>query len=95
VHTAPSSREIERRDFRAGPGPKDETNIQLKAAEHYNSRQDKRRKLDSKLDTLQQKNMNNWVKAILISTSVKPGCSILDLACGKVIRRICTNMFSC
>jgi hypothetical protein len=64
---------------------KDDTNIQLKAAEHYNSRQDKKRKLDSNLETLQQKNMNNWVKAILIATSVKPGCSILDLACGKVI----------
>ena len=73
-----------RREDRGTAGRSEDMNIQLKAAEHYNARQDKRRKLDSNLETLQQKNMNNWVKAILISTSVKPGCSILDLACGKV-----------
>eukprot|EP00960_Hanusia_phi_P037300 752854-Hanusia_phi.AAC.1 len=58
-------------------------NVQLSAAAHYNNREDTHRRLDSDSDTLQQKNFNNWVKAMLISSAVRPMYSILDLACGK------------
>ena len=47
------------RDTSFKPGQKG--NIQLDAASHYNARNDKRRRLDSDLATLQQKNLNNWV----------------------------------
>jgi mRNA (guanine-N7-)-methyltransferase len=57
--------------------------LQTQAAEHYNKRGDSHRTLNSKSDTLQQKNLNNWVKATLIASAVRPRYSILDLACGK------------
>eukprot|EP00961_Rhodomonas_salina_P163685 2204656-Rhodomonas_salina.2 len=59
------------------------SDIQTAAASHYNARDDSHRRLDSKLDTLQQKNLNNWVKATLINSAVREKYSILDLACGK------------
>ena len=47
-------------------------NIQSSAAAHYNKRGDSHRTLNSRIDTLQQKNLNNWVKATLISSAVRP-----------------------
>ena len=58
-------------------------NIQASAAAHYNNRGDSHRTLNTRSDTLQQKNLNNWVKATLIASAVRPMYSILDLACGK------------
>jgi hypothetical protein len=43
--------------------------IQKGAADHYNARGQSKRRLDSKIDTLQQKNFNNWIKATLIARS--------------------------
>jgi SAM-dependent methyltransferase len=70
--------------FNGGGGSGDRAqNIQTNAAAHYNARGDTHRTLNSKIDTLQQKNLNNWVKAMLITSAVRPKYSILDLACGK------------
>ena len=58
-------------------------NMQLSAAAHYNNRIDTHRRIDSKIDTLQQKNLNNWIKSLLINSAVVKNYSVLDFACGK------------
>ena len=46
----------------SGAGDGQHQNIQASAASHYNKRGDSHRTLNSRIDTLQQKNLNNWVK---------------------------------
>ncbi|KAK4530776.1 hypothetical protein CCYA_CCYA05G1633 [Cyanidiococcus yangmingshanensis] len=56
---------------------------QALVAEHYNKRKDegKEGRLASRIIRL--RNLNNWVKAVLIGLHSKPGYAVLDLACGK------------
>ena len=46
----------------SGAGDGQYQNIQASAASHFNKRGDSHRTLNSRIDTLQQKNLNNWAK---------------------------------
>ena len=52
-------------------------------AQHYNSLADRHRTLSSGSDILHLRNLNNWIKSVLIGQHMKPGHGVLDLACGK------------
>ena len=52
-------------------------------AQHYNSLHDRHRTLSSGSDILHLRNLNNWVKSVLIGRHLKKGFVVLDLACGK------------
>ena len=50
---------------------------------HYNSLADRHRTLSSGSDILHLRNLNNWIKSVLIGQHMKRGHGVLDLACGK------------
>jgi|TARA_B110001469_G_C9605967_1_gene301278 mRNA (guanine-N7-)-methyltransferase len=50
---------------------------------HYNSLADRHRTLSSGSDILHLRNLNNWIKSVLIGKHMKRGHGVLDLACGK------------
>ena len=57
-------------------------------AAHYNSISDRHRTLSDGSDILHLRNLNNWIKSVLISKHLpkgrgKMGHAVLDLACGK------------
>ena len=52
-------------------------------AMHYNSLADRHRTLSSGSDILHLRNLNNWIKSVLIGQHMKRGHGVLDLACGK------------
>ncbi|KAK4535645.1 hypothetical protein CDCA_CDCA05G1670 [Cyanidium caldarium] len=56
---------------------------QAQVAEHYNTRRDEGRQGRRQSRILQLRNLNNWVKSVLISLHLRPGYAVLDLACGK------------
>ena len=63
----------------------EETDMQDEVVKnHYNERENFWDR-DKEREALEQKNMSNFIKSVLIASAVKPGCSILDLACGKVL----------
>ena len=52
-------------------------------AAHYNALGDRHRTLSSGSNILQTRNLNNWIKSVLIGQYLAPSHSVLDLACGK------------
>ena len=50
---------------------------------HYNSLADRHRTLSSGSDILHLRNLNNWIKSVLIKEHMQRGHGVLDLACGK------------
>ena len=52
-------------------------------AQHYNSLQDRHRTLSSGSEILHLRNLNNWIKSVLIGKHMAKGHGVLDLACGK------------
>lgn len=58
-------------------------------ASHYNSLPDRHRTLEGGSEILRVRNMNNWIKSVLIAKhlprgrNAKEGHAVLDLACGK------------
>jgi len=53
-------------------------------AQHYDQRAKEDHKAARKSSkTLSLRNLNNWVKSVLIALHTRPGYSVLDLACGK------------
>ena len=52
-------------------------------AQHYNQLHDRHRTLSSGSQILHLRNLNNWIKSVLIGGNMKRGHSVLDLACGK------------
>eukprot|EP00962_Isochrysis_galbana_P060975 scaffold36083_cov112-Isochrysis_galbana.AAC.6 len=52
-------------------------------AAHYNKLQDRHRSLTAGSDILHLRNLNNWVKSVLLAKYMGPGFHVLDLACGK------------
>ena len=55
----------------------------LVVANHYNNFKDRHRTLTSGSDILNLKNLNNWVKSVLIGKHIRSNGAVLDLACGK------------
>lgn len=51
--------------------------------EHYNSIRDTCRKKRVNSPIIYVKNLNNWIKAVMIRTYAYPACKVLDIACGK------------
>jgi mRNA (guanine-N7-)-methyltransferase len=60
----------------AGDNPAD-------VAAHYNKLQDRHRSLTAGSDILHLRNLNNWVKSVLLAKYIGTGYHVLDLACGK------------
>ena len=56
---------------------------EVDVANHYNNFKDRHRTLTSGSDILNLKNLNNWVKSVLIGKHIKSNGAVLDLACGK------------
>eukprot|EP00871_Galdieria_phlegrea_P001027 jgi/Galph1/1925/GphlegSOOS_G613.1 len=54
-----------------------------KIAEHYSERASENKAARRKSKIVALRNLNNWVKSVLISLHTRPGYSVLDLACGK------------
>ena len=52
-------------------------------AAHYNAIGDRHRTLVTGSNILQTRNLNNWIKSVLIGKYMSPKHSVLDLACGK------------
>jgi hypothetical protein len=52
-------------------------------AAHYNSLGDRHRTLSHGSNILQLRNLNNWIKSVLIGNHIAPNHAVLDLACGK------------
>ncbi|OSX74444.1 hypothetical protein BU14_0289s0023 [Porphyra umbilicalis] len=50
---------------------------------HYNERRDEGRKGRQTSPILQLRNLNNWVKSVLINLHTRPGARVLDLCSGK------------
>jgi len=66
-----------------GPGASTLAPDGAAVAQHYNSLQDRHRTLTGGSDILHLRNLNNWIKSVLIGRYLKRGHSVLDLACGK------------
>jgi mRNA (guanine-N7-)-methyltransferase len=56
---------------------------QALVAEHYNKRREEGKEGRQTSRIIRLRNLNNWVKAVLIGLHSKPGWAVLDLACGK------------
>ena len=56
---------------------------EVDVASHYNNFRDRHRTLTSGSDILNLKNLNNWVKSVLIGKHIRSNGAVLDLACGK------------
>eukprot|EP00168_Porphyra_purpurea_P020228 TRINITY_DN8440_c0_g1_i1.p1 TRINITY_DN8440_c0_g1~~TRINITY_DN8440_c0_g1_i1.p1 ORF type:complete len:362 (-),score=133.72 TRINITY_DN8440_c0_g1_i1:321-1322(-) len=50
---------------------------------HYNERRDEGRKGRQTSPILRLRNLNNWVKSVLINLHTRPGARVLDLCSGK------------
>ena len=54
-----------------------------KVADHYNARPKETREGRNRSVIFHMRQFNNWLKYVLIDLHTKPGCSVLDLCCGK------------
>ncbi|KAJ1617754.1 guanine-N(7)-methyltransferase domain-containing protein [Pavlovales sp. CCMP2436] len=52
-------------------------------AQHYNKRANTMRTTTSGATMLGLRNLNNWIKSVLLGQHLSSGCSVLDFACGK------------
>lgn len=52
-------------------------------AQHYNKRANTRRTTTSGASILGLRNLNNWIKSVLLNAHLSTNCSVLDFACGK------------
>ena len=56
-------------------------------AQHYNSLADRHRTLSSGSEILHLRNLNNWIKSVLIAQHMKSGHGVLDLGARQPIAR--------
>ncbi|KAJ3309540.1 hypothetical protein HDU76_003579 [Blyttiomyces sp. JEL0837] len=61
----------------------DSTTNALKVADHYNARPQVGREKRKESVIYHMKNLNNWIKSVLIAKFVRPGDCVLDFCCGK------------
>ena len=90
-HEALSARDYNRTKAGLGssaPSEGADASAVVGVAAHYNAFADRHRSLTSGSDILHLRNLNNWVKSVLIKKHLpvgnrRRGAAVLDLACGK------------